>query len=95
MILFGSIFPNLDKSSIAGLNRQIACNIGADDRIRGNATARFCPGTSVLLVDQWVETGGTTHGAVQLIEQQNSTYVVMEENAQTEPVTHCWQKCTS
>ena len=30
----------------------------------------FAKGTRVLLVDQWVETGGTMHGAVQLVEQQ-------------------------
>ena len=31
----------------------------------------YAPGTRVLLVDQWVETGGTMHGAIQLVEQQN------------------------
>lgn len=30
----------------------------------------FAAGTRVLLVDQWVETGGTMHGAIQLVEQQ-------------------------
>jgi len=30
----------------------------------------FEPGTRVLLVDQWVETGGSMHGAIQLVEQQ-------------------------
>lgn len=30
----------------------------------------FAPGTRVLLVDQWVETGGTMEGAVALVEQQ-------------------------
>ncbi|MEL7428496.1 MAG: phosphoribosyltransferase family protein [Pseudomonadota bacterium] len=30
----------------------------------------FAPGTRVLLVDQWVETGGSMHGAIQLVEQQ-------------------------
>jgi len=30
----------------------------------------YAPGTRVLLVDQWVETGGTMHGAIQLVEQQ-------------------------
>lgn len=45
----------------------------------------FAPGTRVLLVDQWVETGGTMHGAVQLVEQQSGIVagmvaIVMEEN---------------
>jgi adenine phosphoribosyltransferase len=48
----------------------------------------YAPGTRVLLVDQWVETGGTMHGAVQLVEQQQGIVagmvaVVMEENANT------------
>ncbi len=48
----------------------------------------FAPGTRVLLVDQWVETGGTMHGAVQLVEQQQGTVagmvaIVMEENERT------------
>lgn len=33
----------------------------------------FCPpppGVRVLLVDQWVETGGTMQGAIQLVERQ-------------------------
>ena len=48
----------------------------------------FASGTRVLLVDQWVETGGTMHGAVQLVEQQGGQVagmvaIVMEENEQT------------
>lgn len=48
----------------------------------------FAAGTRVLLVDQWVETGGTMHGAVQLVEQQQGKVagmvaIVMEENEQT------------
>ncbi len=48
----------------------------------------FAEGTRVLLVDQWVETGGTMHGAVQLVEQQKGVVagmvaIVMEENEQT------------
>ena len=31
----------------------------------------FAPGTRVLLVDQWVETGGTMEGAIALVEQQD------------------------
>lgn len=30
----------------------------------------FAPGTRVLLVDQWVETGGTMEGAIALVEKQ-------------------------
>jgi len=33
----------------------------------------FAPETRVLLVDQWVETGGTMHGAIQLVEQQRGS----------------------
>uniref|UniRef100_UPI003527AC17 phosphoribosyltransferase family protein n=1 Tax=Roseovarius conchicola TaxID=3121636 RepID=UPI003527AC17 len=48
----------------------------------------YAPGTRVLLVDQWVETGGTMEGAVQLVEQQQGIVagmvaVVMEENEAT------------
>ena len=48
----------------------------------------FRAGTRALLVDQWVETGGTMHGAVQLVEQQKGLVagmvaIVMEENEQT------------
>lgn len=45
----------------------------------------FAPGTRVLLVDQWVETGGTMQGAINLVEQQKGAVagmvaVVIEEN---------------
>lgn len=48
----------------------------------------YAPGTRVLLVDQWVETGGTMDGAVQLVEQQQGVVagmvaVVIEENDAT------------
>ena len=48
----------------------------------------FAAGTRVLLVDQWVETGGTMHGAVQLVEQQQGKVAGMvalaiEENERT------------
>ena len=33
----------------------------------------FPPGTRVLLVDQWIETGGTMGGAISLIERQQGT----------------------
>ena len=31
----------------------------------------FAEGTRVLLVDQWIETGGTMEGAIRLVENQN------------------------
>ena len=48
----------------------------------------FAAGTRVLLVDQWVETGGSMHGAIQLVEQQEGRVagmvaIVMEENDNT------------
>lgn len=48
----------------------------------------FSAGTKVLLVDQWVETGGTVDGAIRLIERQGGTVaglvtIVMENNEQT------------
>ena len=48
----------------------------------------FAPGTRVLLVDQWVETGGSMHGAIQLIEQQSGIVaglvaIVIEECTKT------------
>ncbi|MEO0751241.1 MAG: phosphoribosyltransferase family protein [Pseudomonadota bacterium] len=33
----------------------------------------FAPGTRVLLVDQWIETGGTMEGAIELVERQKGT----------------------
>jgi len=30
----------------------------------------FAPGTRVLLVDQWIETGGTMEGGIELVERQ-------------------------
>jgi len=48
----------------------------------------FAPKTRVLLVDQWVETGGSMHGAIQLVEQQEGQVagmvaIVMEDNENT------------
>lgn len=45
----------------------------------------YAPRTRVLLVDQWVETGGTMQGAINLVEQQKGIVagmvaVVIEEN---------------
>lgn len=33
----------------------------------------FAPGTQVLLVDQWIETGGTMEGAIALVERQQGS----------------------
>ena len=33
-------------------------------------TPAFAEGTRVLLVDQWIETGGTMDGAIRLVERQ-------------------------
>jgi len=48
----------------------------------------FAAGTKVLLVDQWIETGGTMDGAIRLIERQQGTIagmvaIVFEENEKT------------
>ena len=45
----------------------------------------FAPGTRVLLVDQWVETGGTMQGAIELVKRQKGEVagivaIVIEEN---------------
>lgn len=49
----------------------------------------YGPGTRVLLVDQWIETGGTMDGAVRLVERQDGVVagmvaVAIEENANTD-----------
>ncbi|MEM8751753.1 MAG: phosphoribosyltransferase family protein [Pseudomonadota bacterium] len=36
-------------------------------------TPAFAPGTRAILVDQWVETGGTMAGAAELVERQGGT----------------------
>jgi adenine phosphoribosyltransferase len=48
----------------------------------------FAEGTRVLLVDQWIETGGTMDGAIRLIEKQGGNVaglvaIAMEDNART------------
>ncbi len=48
----------------------------------------FHPGTRVLLVDQWIETGGTMQGAIELVQRQGGVIagiaaVCMEENEQS------------
>ncbi|MFQ5566392.1 MAG: phosphoribosyltransferase family protein [Paracoccaceae bacterium] len=51
-------------------------------------TPAFAPGTRVLLVDQWVETGGTMDGAIRLVERQGGAVagivaIAIETNART------------
>ncbi len=51
-------------------------------------TPAFDAGTRVLLVDQWVETGGTMDGAIRLVEAQNGEVagivaIAIEENERT------------
>jgi len=48
----------------------------------------FAAGTKVLLVDQWIETGGTMDGAIRLIQQQGGKVagivaIAMEDNEKT------------
>lgn len=48
----------------------------------------FAPGTRVLLVDQWVETGGTMDGAIRLVQRQGGVVaglatITMEDNEAT------------
>jgi len=48
----------------------------------------FAAGTKVLLVDQWIETGGTMDGAIRLVERQGGKVVglvaiAMEDNSKT------------
>jgi adenine phosphoribosyltransferase len=37
----------------------------------------FAKGTKVLLVDQWIETGGTMDGAIRLVERQGGVVVAL------------------
>lgn len=48
----------------------------------------FSAGTKVLLVDQWIETGGTMDGAIRLVERQDGVVaglvaIAIEENEKT------------
>jgi adenine phosphoribosyltransferase len=52
-------------------------------------TPAFAKGTRVLLVDQWIETGGTMDGAIRLVERQGGVVagmvaIAMEDNTQTQ-----------
>ncbi|MEC7372020.1 MAG: phosphoribosyltransferase family protein [Pseudomonadota bacterium] len=51
-------------------------------------TPAFAAGTRVLLVDQWIETGGTMDGAIRLVERQGGIVagiatIAMEDNDRT------------
>ena len=51
-------------------------------------TPAFAAGTRVLLVDQWIETGGTMNGAIRLVERQGGIVagiatIAMEDNDRT------------
>ncbi len=59
----------------------------------------FAPGTRVLLVDQWIETGGTMNAAIQLIERQQGVVagvatVCIESNGATATLQQRY-KCVS
>ena len=52
-------------------------------------TPAFASGTRVLLVDQWIETGGTMDGAMRLVERQGGIVtglvaIAMESNEKTD-----------
>ena len=68
-------------------------------------TPAFAAGTRVLLVDQWIETGGTMDGAIRLVERQGGIVagiatIAMEDNDRTAgyraayPVVTAVQPCT-
>jgi adenine phosphoribosyltransferase len=59
----------------------------------------FASGTKVLLVDQWLETGGTMDGAIRLVERQGGKVVAIAAVAIEEnPVTDAYRtkyRCAS
>lgn len=63
-------------------------------------TPAFAPGTRVLLVDQWVETGGTMDGAIRLVERQAGKVagivtITMEENEKTAAYREAYKVVTA
>jgi adenine phosphoribosyltransferase len=49
----------------------------------------FAAGDRILLVDQWIETGGTIDGAIRLVERQKGVIaglvaIAIEDNARTQ-----------
>ena len=58
------------------------------DAGHGNAHTGLCRRNPVLLVDQWIETGGTMDGAIRLVERQGGIVagiatIAMEDNDRT------------
>jgi len=62
-------------------------------------TPAFAPGTKVLVVDQWVETGGTMAAAIELVRRQGGIVaglaaIAIEENAATDAYRRAF-RCVS
>ena len=55
-------FDVVDMTNYSGQTQQMEMRLPA-----------FAPGTRVLLVDQWIETGGTMGAGIQLVERQQGT----------------------
>ena len=72
---------------VGGLAHQAvgrAARVGDQDvgrRLPAGLDPAFAPGTRVLLVDQWVETGGTMKGAIELVERSGLPAVVERDGA--------------
>jgi len=53
----------------------------------------FAPGTRVLLVDQWIETGGTMDGAMRLVERQGGKVAgIVAIAIESNPRTEAWRR---
>ena len=60
----------------------------------------FSEGTRVLLVDQWIETGGTMEGAIRLVKRQGGIVaglvaIAMESNNKTDEYRECFPCITA
>ena len=63
-------------------------------------TPAFLSGTRVLLVDQWIETGGTMDGAIRLVKRQGGIVaglvaIAMESNDKTDEYRECYPCITA
>ena len=63
-------------------------------------TPAFLSGTRVLLVDQWIETGGTMDGAIRLVKRQKGIVagivaIAMESNDKTDKYRECFPCITA
>ena len=63
-------------------------------------TPAFRSGTRVLLVDQWIETGGTMDGAIRLVKRQEGIVaglvaIAMESNDKTDEYRECFPCITA